>query len=288
MAAQRVRRSAMSPTATATAMAKQLAVQRVQRSAMSPTAKADHLAALRVRRAADREKCLAMSPAARVTAKAEHLAARRVRRSATNAPKGVFVRPLNWFSSDDRLVFSLTDSLNTDCWVASGTHGPLDLVPAPGGTPVASSAAAPAANAAGDAQDIGPAPERGLLISEQSMSEILAGRRTLVIHRKYHSLAGQRVYLVEKGTGLVRGTVVMGEPRSLTAAEPAELTLEWQGKPVAWPLLRVTLCDEAWVTTETARTECPPWIHRHRWEQDPSEQPEDLSQLRGGTLVVPI
>ena len=175
---------------------------------------------------------------------------------------------------------------------ASGTHGSLALVPAPSGTPVAGSAAAPAADAADDARDIGPAPERGLVIAKQWMSEILAGRKTLEIRNRNHSCARQRVYLVEKTSGLVRGTAMLGESRNLTAAEHASnheaLEFCQYKTPVAWPLLLVTLFDRAWVTTGTARSNCHLWILRYRWEQYPSNQPEDFSQLLGGTLVVPV
>ena len=257
----------MSPTAKVD----HLAAERARYSARSPTVKVDHLAARRVRRsakvdhlAAERVRYSARSP----TAKADHLAAQRVRRSA-NKEKYVAVAARALLRAD-----------------------PAEETEDSRATPVASSAAAPAADAADDAQDIGPAPERGLIIAKQWLSEILAGRKTLEIRSKNHSFAGQRVYLVEKGSGLVRGTVVMGEPRRLTAAEHAsnQEALEFcnYAKPVAWPLLRVTLFDEAWVTTGAARTNCQPWILRHRWERDPSEQPEDLSQLRGGTLVVPV
>ena len=175
---------------------------------------------------------------------------------------------------------------------ASGTHGSLALVPAPSGTPVAGSAAAPAADAADDARDIGPAPERGLVIAKQWLSEILAGRKTLEIRNRNHSCARQRVYLVEKTSGLVRGTAMLGESRNLTAAEHASnheaLEFCQYRTPVAWPLLLVTLFDRAWVTTGTARSNCHLWILRKRWEQYPSNQPEDLTQLLGGTLVVPV
>ena len=132
-------------------------------------------------------------------------------------------------------------------------------------------------------QYVKDAPERGLIITRQWLDEILSGMKTLEIRSRNHSFAGQRVYLVEKKSGRVRGAAILGSCRPLTKKEErinqAALKFTHYVAPIAWLLHEVSRFETPWVMSGAARTNSQPWVLRYRWEKDPSDQPEDFSQL---------
>ena len=141
-----------------------------------------------------------------------------------------------------------------------------------------------------DPDSMNDTPERGLIIAREWLDEILCSAKTLEIRSRNHSFAGQRVYLAEKSSGRVRGTAVLGSPRPpLTKEEErvnqAALEFTHYAAPTAWPLCEVARFKAPWLMSGAARTNSQPWVLRYRWERDPSDHPEDFSQLRTAVLV---
>ena len=98
-----------------------------------------------------------------------------------------------------------------------------------------------------DPDSMDDTPERGLIIAREWLDEILCSAKILEIRSRNHSFAGQRVYLVEKSFGRVRGTAVLGFSRPLTREEErvnqAALEFTHYAAPTAWPLCEVTLAS---------------------------------------------
>jgi len=82
---------------------------------------------------------------------------------------------------------------------------------------------------------------------------------------------------------------LLGKPQDLSQTERIENreALEFTGysSPVAWPLLQVQNFQKPWRMSGPARINQQPWVRRWRWEQWPSDLPEDVSQLKASAAA---
>jgi hypothetical protein len=133
--------------------------------------------------------------------------------------------------------------------------------------------------------------DRALPLKAKWLDLILAGDKALDIRGTNHHLAGQMVYLLETKTGRVRGSARLGASRPLTQAERVEhqagLAEMGYEKPTAWPLTEVSPVDPEWTISKAARSKCPTWVLRRRWEQFPVEVGQPAHVAEDSMPVVP-
>ena len=127
-------------------------------------------------------------------------------------------------------------------------------------------------------------PERALCIRKRWLDMMLAGEKLIEIRSRRHSFAGDLVYLVETKTGFVRATARFGEARPLTQSElqtnAAALLATGYKTPHAWPIMELSpLPPPHWIVTSKARFNMTSWMPRSRWEQFPSDRPENLAPV---------
>ena len=118
------------------------------------------------------------------------------------------------------------------------------------------------------ASDSQEQPLRALKIRSKWLDKILKGTKTLEIRSRSHNCDGP-MYLLEVGTGLVRGTATLKAARCLTEQElrANSQTLKELGyrSPVAWPLEDVQPVHPVWRMPLHARRGCVVWVPQRRW-----------------------
>ena len=115
--------------------------------------------------------------------------------------------------------------------------------------------------------------QRSLAIKPVWLAKILKGEKTLEIRGKQHSFAGEKIFLHETGSGLVKATATLQQARELTEIEKVQngeaLKATHYEKPWAWPLEDITVLEMPFGLSPEARCYCPTWVPRRRWERHP-------------------